>query len=164
MKTLFRAALLLCLYTGLFIAAARAGVVRPAPDFKFDGIPKSLRSFRGQPVVLIITRRTRDKDFRKQVTALGPFYGRLSEEKAVFVAVIEEGPGEVKSNIPFAYAANPAQVAADYGVTGRFAIAVIGVDGNLDMITTRPVPAPRVRDMINNNYDLQIQSRKLPAL
>ena len=63
---------------------------------------------------------------------------------------------------PFVLAADPAQVAADYGVTGRFAIAVIGTDGNLDFITTRIVAGERIRDMVYNNYESQSAARKIP--
>jgi hypothetical protein len=159
LPAILRATALLCLLW-LPAAAVHADVVRPAPEFKLDGIPKTLRSFRGQPVVLIIAQKTRLKDFKKQLFLLGPMYARYSEQHAVFVAAIEQGPTDIHSNIPFAAAANPAQVAADYGVNGRFAIAVIGVDGNLDFITTRPVPGARVRDMIINNYESQAAERK----
>ncbi|HEX4086633.1 MAG TPA: hypothetical protein VHY22_17100 [Chthoniobacteraceae bacterium] len=155
-----RAAALLCLCT----AAVHAGVVRPAPDFKLDGIPKTLHSLRGQPVVLIIAQKMRLKEFKKELFLLGPMYPRFSEQKVVFVAAIEHGPTDIHSNIPFANAANPSQVAADYGVNGRFAIAVIGVDGNLDLITARPISAARVRDMIINNYETQASSRAIPGL
>ena len=76
------------------------------------------------------------------------------------MAAIENGPQQVLSNIPFVLAANPQQVAADYGVNGKYAIAVIGVDGNVDMITTRLIAPERVRDMVFNNYDSQTEARK----
>jgi len=69
----------------------------------------------------------------------------------------------VPSDIPFVTATNPAQVAADYGVTGRFGIAVIGIDGNLDMITNKIIAAERVRDVIYNNFESQQATRKQPG-
>jgi hypothetical protein len=81
----------------------------------------------------------------------------------VFVAAIENGPADVPSDIPFVIASNPAQVAADYGVTGRCAVAVIGIDGNLDFITTKLIAAERVKDVIFNNYEKQAAARKQPA-
>ena len=163
MKMLLRAALLLSLFATIQ-HGAQAGVVRPAPSFGFEGLAKAsnLHGFHGQSVVLVITRSARDKEFRKQVARLKEMYAQFATEKVVFVAAIENGPAEVRSDIPFVTAANPAQVAADYGVTGRFAIAVIGVDGNLDMITNRVVGAERVRDVIFNNYESQQASRKQP--
>jgi AhpC/TSA family len=143
-------------------AVAHAEVVRPAPNFQIEGVAKgtSLRSYRGQTVVLLITRSARDKYFRTEVGRLGQIYGQFSAEKVLFVAAIKEGPQEVRSNIPFVIAANPEQVAADYGANGRFAIAVIGVDGNLDLITDRLIAAERVRDAAANNYESQAAERK----
>jgi len=157
MRTFLRGALVLAL-----AATAEAMVVRPAPNFGLEGTPKasSLRSFRGQAVVLVITRSARGKDFRRQVYRLKEMYGQFATEKVVFVAAIAEGPADVPSDIPFVLAANPAQVAADYGVAGKFAIAVIGVDGNLDLITSKVIPAARVKDAIFNNYETQSAERK----
>jgi hypothetical protein len=157
MKILTRIAALLAL-----CATAQAAVVRPAPNFGLEGVARStsLRSFRGQAVVLVIGLSARDKQFRRQVYRLKDLYGQFATEKVVFVAAIENGPQDVPSNIPFVTAANPSQVAADYGVTGRFAIAVIGVDGNLDMITTKVIPAARVKDVIFNNFETQTNARK----
>jgi peroxiredoxin len=148
-----------------FCAAAGAQtVVRPAPNFAIAGVAKdtSLKSFRGQAVVLVITRRARDKQFRTMLNHLRDVYSEFSTEKVIFVAALEDGGDQVPSNIPFVLAADPAQVAADYGVNGRFAIAVIGTDGNLDFITSRVVAGERIRDMVFNNYDSQTASRKQP--
>lgn len=159
MKRLARATLILSL-----CATAQAMVVRPAPDFGIEGVAKttSLRSFRGQAVVLVIARDARVKEFRREVARLKEMYQQFATQKVVFVAAIENGPAEVHSDIPFVTAANPAQVAADYGVNGRFAIAVIGVDGNVDLITQKVIPASRVRDAVFNNYELQAGARKQP--
>jgi len=161
MKPFPRAALLLLLSA----AASWAMVVRPAPDFGLAGMQKSasLRSFRGQAVVLVVTRSARDKQFRRELSMLKEMYSQFAAEKVIFVAAIENGPQDVQSDIPFAFAANPAQVAADYGLNGRFGIAVIGVDGNLDLITTRPILAARVRDAVFNNFEGQQAARKQPS-
>jgi hypothetical protein len=158
MKKFVRIALIISL-----CAAARADVVRPAPNFAIEGVAKgsSLRSFRGQAVVLLITWNSRRKEFREQLEWLKQLYGQFSTEKVIFVAAVENGPEEVPSDIPFVTAANPRQVAADYGVNGRFAIAVIGVDGNLDMITSKAVPAERVRNVVFNNFESQTTTRKV---
>ena len=157
MKRLVHAALLLS-----FCATLRGEVPRPAPNFAIEGVAigGSLRGFRGQPVVLVIGRSARDKQFRAEVYRLRQLYGQFSNEKVIFVAAVETGPDQVPSDIPFVNAANPRQVAADYGVKGRFAIAVIGVDGNLDLITTRLIAPERVRDAVFNNFESQASSRK----
>jgi hypothetical protein len=156
---------LVALLAVAFCASAHAQtVVRPAPDFAIAGVAKgtSLKSFRGQAVVLVVTRRVRDKEFRATLSRLRDVYAQFTTEKVVFVAAIEEGDDTIPSNIPFVLAADPAQVAADYGVTSRFAIAVIGTDGNLDFITTRIVAGERIRDMVYNNYESQSAARKVP--
>ena len=141
-------------------AVAHAAVVRPAPNFGLQGTPQSLRSFKGQTVVLLIARDAREKHFRTLVYRLRKMYGQFATERVIFVAALEYGPQTVNSDIPFALAANPAQVAQDYGVHGTFGVAVIGVDGNLDLLTERLVAAERVRDMIFNNYEIQAAGRK----
>jgi hypothetical protein len=153
--------LLLCAMLLLAVcAAAPAEVVRPAPDFQIADMGRSLRSFRGQAVVLLIAGSARDKQFRTEVRRLKELFPQMSNEKVLFVAALLNGPGQVRSDIPFMIAANPRQVAADYGFAGRCAIAVIGVDGNLDMITSRLIAAQRVRDIVFNNYESQAESRK----
>ena len=43
---------------------APANVVRPAPNFTFDGVGKnSLKALQGQPVVLVIGRSVKDSTF-----------------------------------------------------------------------------------------------------
>ena len=93
---------------------------------------------------------------------LHDIYSEFSNEKVIFVAAIEDGGDQVPCDIPFLLASNPTQVAADYGVTGHFAIAVIGTDGNLDLITQHIVAAERIRDVVFNNYESQTASRKQP--
>jgi hypothetical protein len=153
---------LICAAALSLCAALHADVVRPAPNFDVQGAPKgtSLRTFRGQAVILLITRKARDKQFREEIYRLQKLYSQFSTEKVLFVAAIEEGPQEVKSDIPFILAVNPGQVAADYGFNGHWAIAVIGVDGNVDLVTNRLITAERVRDTVYNNFELQSAARK----
>jgi hypothetical protein len=37
---------------------------------------------------------------------------------------------------------------------------VIGKDGNIDYQTDRPAPAQRIRDVIQNSYEVQATARK----
>ena len=135
-------------------------MVRPAPNFRVEGVANGarLREFsRAAGGAGDRAERAGEGISGAEVYRLKQIYAQLSNEKVIFVAAIENGPAVVKSNIPFMMAANPTQVAADYGVPGRFGIAVIGVDGNLDLITTRVIPAERVRDMVFNNFESQAQ-------
>lgn len=155
--------LLIALLASLLPATAPAEVVRGAPDFswlKSGGNRATLKSLRGQPVVLVVARSPRDRQFRKQVRELQKTYQLLGNTKAVMAAAFTEEPGLIESNIPFVLAADPAAVVSSYGVAGRFAIFVIGKDGNLDEISDRVLPGQRVLDIINNSYVVQSSNRR----
>ncbi len=157
MKPLFALLALLC------VAHATSPVVRPAPDFAFDGpsAKHSLRGLRGQPVVLLIARSPKDSAFRKQLKALASIYAEYASRGTLFVAAFSEQPGEVPSNIPFIVAKNGAQVASDYGQREDLVVAIIGRDGNLDYATHQALPAFRIREVLQNNYDVQTASRRV---
>ena len=149
----------------LFAALApctHAGVVRPAPSFTFGGAggKNSLGSLRGQPVVLVIAQTGSTKALRSQMKSLTNIYHDCASRGAVFVAALADGGGTVPSNIPFALANNGAAVAAAYGMRGDFLIAVIGRDGNLDLVTDQPIPGARVFEIIKNNFDVQEKARR----
>jgi hypothetical protein len=76
-----------------------------------------------------------------------------------FVAFTGES-GRIRSNIPFLTVDHPTETAYLYDVSKGFAIAVIGVDGNLDCLSTKPLPGQRVLDLINNNASVQEQLRR----
>ena len=139
-----------------------ANVVRPAHDFTWQGAGRatSLRSLKGQPVVLLIAKSDRVGAFKSQVNKLKELYQNFASRKVVFVAAFEEGEGTVKSDIPFAIAANGSKVAADYGVSDPFNIVIIGKDGNIDLQTPKVIPASRVRDVLINSFVVQAGERK----
>ena len=143
-------------------AMASAEVVRPAPEvawLKSGGTKSNLRALRGQPVVLVVAESPDQRIFRKQVKQLQRTYQLLGNRRAVMIAAFTQEPGVIRSNIPFVLAANPPAVAAAYGVQGRFAIFVIGKDGNIDEISDRVLSGQRVLDIINNSYVVQRDNR-----
>jgi len=142
------------------LATVDANVVRPAPDFVVAG-GKTLRSLRGQPVVLLVAPSPRSKAFRSQVKRLEKDYRRFAAQNAVFVAAFTESSEGLRTNIPFAVASNGAAVAARYGLTGPFHLLVIGRDGNIDLLTSKVSGSYAVRDAILNNYTMQAASRRL---
>ncbi len=139
-----------------------ANVVRLGPNFSWQGAGKttSLRSLRGQPVVLLVARSPRVGAFKAQVKKIKELYQEFSSKQVVFVVAFREGDGEVKSDIPFAIATNGERVATEYEVNGDFNIIVIGKDGNVDLQTPKVCPASRVRDVINNSFEAQAAARK----
>lgn len=153
-------AAILC--TAVDVASAVSPIVRPAPDFGFAGAggKKSLRSLRSQPVVIVISRSPETRAFRKQAKMLAPIYQEFASRGTVFVAAFSERDGQIPSNIPFVIANNGPSVASAYGLKDDILVAVIGRDGNLDMITEKGVPAFRVREVIQNSYAVQEAARK----
>lgn len=142
---------------------AASPVVRPAPDFSYSGIGgnKSLRNLHGQPVILILTKSPKTKAFRKQLKAIAPLYQEFASRGTVIAAAFSESDGEVESNMPVVVVNNGAASASRYGLTGDFAIAIIGPDGNLDLFTDKVLPAFRIREVIQNSYEVQNSARKV---
>jgi peroxiredoxin len=148
--------LVLSLIVGL--ATASAAVVRLAPDFSFPGVgtkSKTLKSLRGQPVVLLIAQSPKNGDFKAQAKYLRQIYQQFASKQVVFVAAFTDDAGVIKSDIPFAVADNGPAVAGAYGVTDKFNIVIIGKDGNVDYQTHKVLPPERVRDVIQNSYAVQ---------
>ena len=141
----------------------RAEVVRPAPAFTCAA-GNSLKSFKGQPVILLIAPSPRSGAFRKQAKRIQAVYQQFAARNAVFVAVFtdtEAAGCPIPSNVPFTLVQDGAKVAAAYGFDGKFSLCVVGKDGNLDLITSKVVPASRLMDMIYNNAEQQTAERKL---
>jgi peroxiredoxin len=139
------------------LTTAHAVVVRSAPDFTIPGIGKmkSLKALRGQPVVLLIAKSPRIGDFKDQAKNLKDIYEQFASKQVVFVAAFTEEAGIIKSDIPFAVADNGAAVAGAYGVTDKFNIVIIGKDGNVDYQTNKVLPSSRIRDVIQNSFEVQ---------
>ncbi len=154
------------LFTLLLIAtvATQAEVVRLAPDLTFPGpgnTAKSLKSLRGQPVVLLVAESPRTRAYRKQLKELREIYSQFASRQVVFIAAFKDGSKEpVQSDVPFAVANNGAAVAGAYGVQDDFSLVVIGKDGNVDYQTEKPAAAQRIRDVIQNSFAVQEAARK----
>ena len=145
------------------ILPARANVVRPAPDFTWldwSGKARELKTLRGQAVVVLIAPSPRSWIFRAQVGQLQKAYQRFAAAKLVCFAAFTTEGGVIRSNIPFVTAPDGPRVAFLYDVTKGFALAIIGPDGNLDYISTRVVPAQRILDIMNANFQVQDQFRR----
>ncbi|XHR28788.1 MAG: hypothetical protein ACFUZC_23095 [Chthoniobacteraceae bacterium] len=140
---------------------AQAQVVRPAPNFSWAS-GKTLQSWRGQPVVLVIAPSPLSKEFRAQAKKIERDYQQFAARKVVFVAVFtqpgaENGP--LCTNIPFVVVPNGADIACRYG-TRIFSLNVIGRDGNLDLSSDKVESSWKIMDMIRNNAEQQASERK----
>lgn len=149
--------------TAPFLHAKDSKVVNAAPSFAGGasaGRSVQLSSFRGKPVILLIAPSPRDRAFRSQMSELRGRYERLAAQGLIgFAAFTSEG-GRIPSNIPFIEVNDPTATAAAYDVRKGFAIAVIGRDGNIDCLSTRPLPGQRILDLVMNNASVQEQLRR----
>lgn len=148
----------------LALPSAPAIVVRPAPNVQWRdaaGTLNNLSAFKGQPIVLLIAPSPRSWAFRSQVGQLQKMYERYAAAKTIFLAAFTQEPGVIRSNIPFAVIQDGPRAAFEYQVeAGRFGIALIGRDGNLDYVTDRVLPAQRIFDIIGNSFVNQEQRRR----
>src|ERR1700721_1695585 len=106
--------LTILILTLLVVSAGFAEVVRLAPDFSWEGVGSkhaSLRSLKGQPVVLIVAKSAKEKIFRKQASRLKELYQEFASRNVIFVAAFEEEGGAVPSDVPFVIASNGAKIA-----------------------------------------------------
>lgn len=134
-----------------------AAVVRLAPEISFTGAGRktSLKSLRGQPVVLVIAKSPGTWAFKDQVKLLKEIYQQFANKQVIFIAAFTGEQGPVKSDIPFIVADNGSAVASAYGVQDKFNIVIIGKDGNVDYQTSKVLPPERVRDVIQNSFAVQ---------
>ena len=167
MRLSSRFAAILLAAVALFASKASAAPAttapNPAPAFvggASAGRNIPLSSLRGKPVVLLFSPSPRDGAFRKQCRELRGCYERLAAQGIICFAAFTNQGGRIPSNIPFVTANDPAAVASAYDVQGRFAVAVIGIDGNLDCLSTKPLPGYRVLDLIMNNAGMQARLRR----
>ena len=147
----------------VFAATCAAEVVNPAPDFSwaYSGTgTTSLKKLRGQPVVLVIAPSPDSRAFRKQADRLEDLYEQFASRGVVFIAAFTEGAeAKIPSKIPFVVVGNGPEVAALYGVTEGFCIAVIGRDGNIDLQTSKVQSGNKVHDIVINSFEIQKDNR-----
>ncbi|MDB6152015.1 MAG: hypothetical protein JWL90_468 [Chthoniobacteraceae bacterium] len=143
--------------------SAYSEVVRPAADFTFPATVKknaSLKSLRGQAVVLLVTDSSSNKAFKKQLRYLEEIYEQFASKQVVFIAAIKNPDGTVRSNIPFLIANSQPAITAAYGIQEPFHLVIIGQDGNIDYRTDKVCTGERVRDVIQNSFTIQAAARK----
>ena len=160
-STVAVAAATILLLAGILTQTA-AAVIRPASNFTFlaaGNKQSSLRSLRGQAVVLLIAESPRQRAFRKQLRYLEEIYQQFASKQVIFAAALRQVDGPIRSNIPFVLVNDGAGVAAAYGGES-FQLVIIGRDGNIDYQTGKVRTGERVRDVIQNSYAVQAAARK----
>lgn len=142
----------------LATAALQAEVVRPAPDFSWidsTGAEKKSKDLRNRPLVVLVAESPRQWAFRSQVGQLQKIYERFAADGLVCIAIFSRDLGVIRSNIPFLTVPDHAATAAAFDTPTGFSISVIGMDGNLDSVGNRVLPAQRIYDIIDNSFAKQ---------
>lgn len=162
-RSTLAASLLLGLLPGLALTGS-AEVVRPAPEVAFpphEGRPQTLRSFRGKPVVLLLAKSPKDGAFREQLKQLEESLDRLAIRSTVFAAAFQSDDiSRLNTSIPLVVLPKGAEACAAFQLRGKFAIALIGPDGNLDYQTDKVLNINRILEVMQNSFALQYRSRK----
>jgi len=144
------------------VAASSSMVVFPAPDVHWrDGNKiERLASLRGKPVLLLIAPSPKDPAFRQQCAELKNTYERLATHQMIGLVAFTKEDGRIPSNIPFITLLDGPAVAAAYGTSDSFALAVIATDGNLDCLSKRPLSGQRIYDLFDASYPTQEAMRR----
>ncbi len=137
-------------------------VVAPAPDFQWKQGSKTehLSSLRGKPVLLLVTDSPLNHAFRHQLNELKGHYERFAAHGLICVVAFTQEKGAVPSNIPFITLLNGAATAKAYGIQNDFGLALLGADGNLDCLSSRPLSGQRIYDLMDASYTTQEALRK----
>lgn len=141
-----------------------AGVVRPAPQFALpsvDGHARTLKSFLGQPVIVLLADSPKRGDFRTQLKEMEKSFDRLAIRKTVVAAAFRnQDSGEIASDIPVLTLPEGAKVCDAFQMKGKFAVALIGPDGNLDYLTNNVLNINRILEVMQNSYEVQKAARR----
>ena len=73
----------------------------------------------------------------------------------VAAAFKSQGTDEIYSNIPVINLPDGAKVCDAFALKGKFAIALIGPDGNLDYITNNILNINRILEVMQNSFEVQ---------
>jgi uncharacterized protein YccT (UPF0319 family) len=149
-------ACILGLLCPLFVTAE---VIRPAPPVAFppvDGHARTLKSFLGQPLIVLLADSPKRGDFRTQLKEMEKAFDRLAIRKTVVAAAFKnQDSTEIASNIPVISLPDGAGVCEAFAMKGKFAIALIGPDGNLDYVTNNILNINRILEVMQNSYAIQ---------
>jgi len=136
-----------------------AEVVRPVPNFAFpsvDGHARSLKNFAGQPLILLLADSPKSSDFRAQLKEMQKSFDRLAIRNTVVAAAFKNtDSGEIRSDIPVITLPEGPRVCEALQLKGKFAIALIGPDGNLDYVTHKILNINRILEVMQNSYEMQ---------
>lgn len=152
----FLTTLMLCAVSGLPVGAE---VVRPAPQVEFPsatGKPLTSKSFLGQPLIILLADSPSRGAFKEQLKEMQKSYDRLAVRKTVVAAAFLKGDSaEIRSDIPVVVLPNGERACSAFHLKGKFSIALIGPDGNLDYQTDKVLNINRILEVMQNSYEIQ---------
>ena len=137
---------------------ACAEVVRPAPQINFptvDGHARTLKSFSGQPVIVLLADSPNRGAFETQVKEMEKSFDRLAARKTVIAAAFKNNIGEVRSGMPVVILPDGPAACDAFPIKGKFSIAIIGPDGNLDYLTDKILNINRILEVMKNSFEIQ---------
>jgi hypothetical protein len=141
-----------------------AEVVRPAPELAFPaygGKTRSLASFKGQPVIILLADSHSRGSFKAQLRELDASFDRLAIRGTVIAAGFKKGNPEVaNTNIPLILLPDGAAACAAFRTKNEFTIVLVGPDGNVDYQTSKVLNINRILEVMQNNYEIQKAARK----
>ncbi len=153
---------LLLLGLATLLAPPRRGaaeVVRPAPGIAFPaetGKPRTLHSFKGQPLILLLADSPNRSAFKAQLKELAGAFDRLAVRSALVAAGFKAGdPSTVRTNVPLVLLPDGAAACAAFQLKGDFAIVLVGPDGNIDYQTGKVLNINRILEVMQNSYEIQ---------
>jgi hypothetical protein len=134
-------------------------VVRPAPSIAFpsdSGKPRTLASFKGQPLILLLADSPKRGAFKAQLKELESSFDRLAIRGTVVAAGFKGGnPGAVRTNVPLVLLPEGPTACSAFQLKGEFAIVLIGPDGNIDYQTGKVLNMNRILEVMQNSYEVQ---------
>lgn len=153
---------LLLLALPVLLAGEQSGlgeVVRPAPSIAFpsDGVkPRTLASFKGQPLILLLADSPKRRTFKAQLKELESSFDRLAIRGTVVAAGFKGGdPGAVRTDVPLVILPEGPTACSAFQLKGEFAIVLVGPDGNIDYQTGKVLNMNRILEVMQNSYEVQ---------
>jgi hypothetical protein len=157
--------LLAVIATGLLATpTAFPEVVRPAPAIAFPpegGKQRTLASFKGQPLILLLAEAPSRGSFKAQLKELQTSFDRLAVRGAIVAAAFQGGdPATVRTNIPLVLLPDGPAACSAFQLKGGFAVVLIGPDGNIDYQTRKVLNMNRILEVMQNSYEVQKSIRR----
>jgi hypothetical protein len=134
-------------------------VVRPAPSIAFPmdgGKPRTLASFKGQPLILLLADSPNRGAFKDATQGTGGLFRPACRPRNVVAAGFRGAiQSSVRTNVPLVLLPQGPSACAAFQLKGEFAIVLVGPDGNIDYQTGKVLNMNRILEVMQNSYEVQ---------